>query len=71
MIIGGMSEETERLEIKISYLEKQNAELNEVVIEQGRAMTLLEMRMKSLEDKVKDLIEESGQDRPSRRPPHY
>ncbi len=66
-----MSEETERLEIKISYLEKQNAELNEVVIEQGRAMALLEMRMKSLEDKVKDLIEESGQDRPSRRPPHY
>lgn len=71
MIIEGMSEETERLEIKISYLEKQNAELNEVVIEQGRAMALLEMRMKSLEDKVKDLIEESGQDRPSRRPPHY
>lgn len=71
MIIGGMNEETERLEIKISYLEKQNAELNDVVIEQGRAMALLEMRMKSLEDKVKDLIEESGQDRPSRRPPHY
>ena len=34
-------DELERLEIRLSYLEKQNAELNEVVIDQGKTITHL------------------------------
>lgn len=64
-------EELDRLEIKISYLEEQNTTLNEVVIEQGKEIRLLEAKLDVLEKKVRDLIEESSQERPNRRPPHY
>ena len=66
-----MNEDLERLEIKISYLESQNAELNDVVIDQGKSIAILEKRIGMLEKKVEDLIEESGEARPNRRPPHY
>lgn len=66
-----MKEELDRLEIKISYLEAQNAELNEVVVSQSREMALLEKKVELLEKKLEDLIEESGSDRPNRKPPHY
>lgn len=66
-----MNEDLERLEIKISYLESQNAELNDVIIDQGKSIVLLEKRIEFLEKKVEDLIEESGEARPNRRPPHY
>ena len=66
-----MNDDIERLEIKISYLESQNAELNDVIIDQGKSIVLLEKRIEFLEKKVDDLIEESGEARPNRRPPHY
>lgn len=66
-----MNEELDKLEMKICYLEEQNAVLNEVVIEQGKDITRLEVQLIALEKKVKDLIDESSPDRPSRRPPHY
>ena len=66
-----MNDDIERLEIKISYLESQNAELNDVIIDQGKSIVLLEKRIEFLEKKVGDLIEESGEARPNRRPPHY
>lgn len=66
-----MNEELERLEIKVSYLEAQNAELNEVVISQAKELATLEKKLEIFEKKLEDLIEESGSDRPSRRPPHY
>lgn len=66
-----MNEDLERLEIKISYLESQNAELNDVVIDQGKSIAILEKRIEMLEKKVEDLIEASGEARPNRRPPHY
>ncbi len=66
-----MNEEIERLEIKLSYLESVNAELNEVVISQGREINHLKLQLEKLEKKVEDLIEESGEARPNRRPPHY
>ena len=70
-IIDDMNEDIERLEIKISYLESMISELNEVVISQGREITHLKIQLESLEKKVEDLIEESGEARPNRRPPHY
>ena len=33
-----MNDDIERLEIKISYLESQNAELNDVIIDQGKSI---------------------------------
>ncbi len=64
-------DDTERLEIKISYLESQNAELNDVLIEQAKDITYLKIKLEHLERKVQELIEESGEARPNRRPPHY
>ena len=66
-----MEEELERLEIQVSYLESQNEELDSVVIEQQKSIDLLARRIEALEKKVEDLIEESGEPRPNRRPPHY
>ena len=66
-----MHDEIEKLEVKVSYLESLNAELNEVVIAQQKEMNLLGKRIELLERKVEDLIEESGEARPNRRPPHY
>ena len=66
-----MNDELDKLEMKICYLEDQNAVLNEVVIEQGKEITRLEVQLLALEKKVSELIEESSPDRPSQRPPHY
>jgi SlyX. len=67
-----MKEDVERLEVKIAYLEKQVAELNEVVVSQMRELDDMNSRFKQMEQKVAELIEEAGDgDRPSRRPPHY
>ena len=66
-----MSEETDKLEIKISYLEGQLDELNGVIIDQEKSIALMERRTEALEKKVEDLIEVSGPARPQRKPPHY
>ena len=70
--ILAMSEETERLEIKMSYLEAEVAELNDVVIAQQKAMDQLSLSVERLTERLNSLIEEVGTpNRPSRRPPHY
>ena len=66
-----MNEDIERVEIKCAYLEAQVEELNEVVIEQQKSIDNLIMQIAALSSKVEDLIEESGEARPNRRPPHY
>ena len=66
-----MNEDIERVEIKCAYLEAQVEELNEVVIEQQKSIDNLLMQIATLSSKVEDLIEESGEARPNRRPPHY
>lgn len=66
-----MNEDIERLEIRNAYLEAQVAELNEVVIEQQKSIDNLTMQLQAVAKKVADLIEESGEARPNRRPPHY
>ena len=64
-------DELERLEIRLSYLEKQNAELNEVVIDQGKTITHLLVQMEEMKKKVKDLMNVTADERANRRPPHY
>ena len=66
-----MNEDLERLEIKISYLEVKCDEINEVIIAQDRLITKMKAQIEALEKKVVDLEEETGLDRPNRRPPHY
>ena len=64
-------DELERLEIRLSYLEKQNAELNEEVIGQGKTITHLLVQMEEMKKKVKDLMDVTADERANRRPPHY
>ena len=66
-----MNEDLEKLEIRLSYLEKENAELNEAVLECDRTISELLKRIEKLDLNVEDLIEESGESRPNRKPPHY
>lgn len=67
----GMYDELDKLEIRISYLEKQNSELNEVVIEQGKTITHLMVQIEEIKKKVKDLMDVTADEREARRPPHY
>ena len=64
-------DELDRLEIRISYLEKQNEELNEVVIEQSKTITHLMVQMEEIKKKVKDLMDSTAAERANRKPPHY
>lgn len=67
-----MDNNIEKVEIKISYLENQVKDLNEVVVNQMKDIDALSIQLLKLEQKVSDLIEEAGDgDRPSRKPPHY
>lgn len=65
------NEELDRLEIKVSYLESLNAELNEVVIEQGKEITHLMVQIEEIKKKLKDLMDVTAEERANRRPPHY
>ena len=67
-----MNEELERVEIKVSYLEAQVAELNEVIIEQQKSIDSLTLKLLQAEKKIEDLIAEVGSPTsPNTKPPHY
>ena len=67
-----MNEELEQVEIKVSYLEAQVAELNEVVIEQQKNIDAMNIKLLQVTKKLEELIEEVGSpSRPNRKPPHY
>jgi len=57
------------LETKIAYQEKLIADLNDVVVEQGRAYDKLVRRVTRLEQQVEQLLGQS--DIPAEKPPHY
>ncbi len=63
--------DVERLEIKISYLEAENEELNEVVVDLNKKISVLMAQFEEMKKKVKDLIDNAGEERANRRPPHY
>ena len=69
--ISMYEDELDRLEIRISYLEKQNEELNEVVIEQSKTITHLMVQMEEIKKKVKGLMDITADERANRKPPHY
>ena len=67
-----MENDIERIEVKISYLEAGQEELNEVIIRQQKEIDQLNYLVEKLTEKLKNLIEEVGTpNRPSTRPPHY
>lgn len=66
-----MENEIEKLEVKISYLEKQNEDLSEMIYSLEEDLKREKKRVDFLERKIGDLIEELSPDRPSRKPPHY
>ena len=67
-----MNEELEQVEIKVSYLEAQVAELNEGVIEQQKNIDAMNIKLLQVTKKLEELIEEVGSpSRPNRKPPHY
>lgn len=66
-----MSDDIERLEIKISYLEKENADLNDTLIDLEKKMTKVLSEVDELKKKVIALLEDDGAERENRRPPHY
>ena len=63
-------ERCERLESHLAHLERQFEELNEVVIEQGRAIK----RLTSLHQRLSESVENAESDRiraTNPKPPHY
>ncbi|HWZ92734.1 MAG TPA: SlyX family protein [Polyangiaceae bacterium] len=55
------------LEIRYVHLEKQLAELNQVVFEQAKAIALLQQQLVSLRTRVTGL----GEPMENEKPPHY
>ena len=65
-----MYNDLEQTEIKISYLESQIMELNEVVINQEKEITKLSLMLYKLESRI-DNLEEENSERENKKPPHY
>ncbi len=60
----------ERIETHLAHLERQFEELNQVVIEQGRALK----RLASLQQRLSECVENAELDRirsTNPKPPHY
>ena len=55
------------LEIRYSHLERQMAELNQVVFEQQQALSLLEQQVLALRTRMASL----GEPMENEKPPHY
>lgn len=64
-------ERMEKVETKVAYLERTVSELNDIVIDLGREMGTVRNQVERLRQKVIDLMEEAGEERPNRTPPHY
>jgi SlyX protein len=67
-----MNETIDRIEIKIAYLEKANAELSDVVYRQGREIEALDAKLLALVARFEATQEQADQS-PSldEQPPHY
>jgi uncharacterized coiled-coil protein SlyX len=65
-----METQTTELEKKIDYLEKYVDDLNSVIIEQGRAISILEKKFKILNEKLNSSSLD-GLMPHNDKPPHY
>ncbi|MCQ2592032.1 MAG: SlyX family protein [Treponema sp.] len=59
------------LEIKLSYMEDFMNQIQEVAVEQAKEIERLKVENKLLSEKMNELIENSGEEIPNRKPPHY
>ena len=57
------------VEAKVAFQEKMISDLNEVIIQQDRALTKLRRQVKTLEEQLQALL--AGVEQPSEQPPHY
>lgn len=67
-----MSETLDRIEIKIAYLEQANAELSDVVYQQGKAIEALRAGLSELNERLEAAQVPTAPDSPlDEQPPHY
>jgi SlyX protein len=67
-----MSETLDRIEIKIAYLERANAELSDVVYRQSKEIEALHARLSELIERFEIAQERAAADPPlDEQPPHY
>ena len=66
------NEALERLETKLSYLERANNELSDVVYRQHREIAGLRAKLEALSDRVSSIRSADAATTPEdERPPHY
>jgi SlyX protein len=66
------AEALERIETKIAFLERANAELSDVVFRQHQEIEVLRAQLLALCERVGSMrTEEGGQTPEDERPPHY
>ena len=58
------------LETKVAYQENLIADLNHVIIGQSRSLDLVELRLKRLEERLKEDAD-GRREFPVEKPPHY
>lgn len=61
----------ENLEIKLTYLEDFVKQLQEVSVEQSHDIEKLKKENKMLIERIKEMMEDLGEEIPNRKPPHY
>lgn len=66
-----MEERITNLEVKLAYLEDFMNQIQDVCVEQTKEIDLLKKENKLMKEKIKDLVELTGEDIPNRKPPHY
>lgn len=64
-------ERIENLEIKLTYMEDFIKQIQDVAVEQSKEIEKLKAENRLMIQKIKDLIEVTGEEIPNRKPPHY
>jgi SlyX protein len=60
-----------RLEERLSYQQRQLEELNQVIVQQQSEILQLRCDVSVLNNTVRGLLEDRGENLPHERPPHY